>query len=144
MVARRNTVPRGLVYDLPVRLNAIDRLALQAVTDRGTFAVLLKPEVAREFASRKSNIAVDTGALLRGITSPTGDRLGVDVVGGDVVVSIDHPGAYYQPDRVLPSGLPAAFRDAVRRALLAYARVATSRAAQGASTRLRGLLGRAR
>lgn len=111
------TVPRGLVYDLQPRLAAAARAALLGVDDPALLQ-LIDDEVARAYRAVRPAIPVRTGTLLRALTDDTSDRRKiVRVSGGKITVQIDHPGAYYIPQKVLPK---ADLTGAVSRALTAY------------------------
>lgn len=99
------TIPRGLERDLPARLGILEGLALLTIGDNPEFIELLRQHITAAYAARQDEIGVKTGTLKSALTLPHGkdsSRLKVEVVGGKIVVSIDHPGAFYIPDKVMP------------------------------------------
>lgn len=99
------TIPRGLERDLPARLGIIEGLSLLTIGDNPEFIELLRQRITAAYMARQDEIGVKTGTLKNALTVPHGaasSRLKVEVRGGKILVSIDHPGAYYIPEKVMP------------------------------------------
>lgn len=108
------SIPTGLVRDLPVRLGAVQRAALLGIDDPALLE-LIDDEVVRRYTGAKGRIPVRTGTLLQALTAPTSSRRKVVRTSrGGITVQIDHPGAYYIPNKVLPAvDLSGAVKDAL-------------------------------
>ena len=140
------TVARGELASIEARVRLLDQLALVFMDDPD-FLALLDGEVVKAYEAVESAIPVRTGTLRRALTNRTGtdsNRRAIVRRGRSIVVRVDHPGAKYIPNKVLPN---ANLTGAVSRALTLWRKRTTRRqrvggAARVAGRRVRRLFGR--